>query len=128
MTIGSQMPELDRGGVFCLPYKIGCQNTPYKLGLKMVGQEWYETYVAFTMIICWVKTKTMVNGQWMITCGLMSGAVHLIRLTFNIIFAPSFLTFPLSLCTFQILGGVAGSEDFPCATLPTTPLDFQAKI
>ena len=64
----------------------------------MVGQEWYETYVAFTMIICWVKTKTMVNGQWMITCGLMSGAVHLIRLTFNIIFAPSFLTFPPSLC------------------------------
>ena len=36
MTIGSQMPELDRGGgLFCPPpYKIGCQNTPYKLGLK----------------------------------------------------------------------------------------------
>ena len=34
MTIGSQMPELDRG-TFCPPppYKIGCQNTPYKLGL-----------------------------------------------------------------------------------------------
>ena len=33
-------------------------------------------------------------------------------------------------CTFQILGGggVAGSEDFACATLPTTPLDFQSKI
>ena len=30
MTIGSQMPELDRGA----SYKIGCQNTPYKLGLK----------------------------------------------------------------------------------------------
>ena len=26
-------------------------------------------------------------------------------------------------CTFQILG-VAGSEDFTCTTLPTTPLDF----
>ena len=25
-------------------------------------------------------------------------------------------------------GGVAGSEDFSCATLPTTPLDFQSKI
>ena len=25
-------------------------------------------------------------------------------------------------------GGVAGSEDFACATLPTTPLDFQGKI
>ena len=24
--------------------------------------------------------------------------------------------------------GVAGSEDFACATLPTTPLDFQSKI
>ena len=24
--------------------------------------------------------------------------------------------------------GVAGSEDFACATLPTTPLDFQAKV
>ena len=24
--------------------------------------------------------------------------------------------------------GVAGSEDFTCATLPTTPLDFQSKI
>ena len=31
-------------------------------------------------------------------------------------------------CTFQILGGVAGSEDFACATLPTTPFDFQGKI
>ena len=25
-------------------------------------------------------------------------------------------------------GGVAGSEDFACATLPTTPLDFQGKL
>ena len=25
-------------------------------------------------------------------------------------------------------GRVAGSEDFECATLPTTPLDFQGKI
>ena len=34
MTIGSQMPELDwGGGFFAPPYKIGSQNTPYKLGL-----------------------------------------------------------------------------------------------
>ena len=25
-------------------------------------------------------------------------------------------------------GGVAGSEDFACAILPTTPLDFQGKV
>ena len=33
MTIGSQMPEFDWGwgGHFCPPYKIGSQNTPYKL-------------------------------------------------------------------------------------------------
>ena len=32
-------------------------------------------------------------------------------------------------CTFQFfLGGVAGSEDFACATLPSTPLDFQGKV
>ena len=34
MIIGSQMPELDPGGLFCPPYKIGSQNTPYKLGLR----------------------------------------------------------------------------------------------
>ena len=34
MTIGSQMPELDREA-FLPPYKIGSQNTPYKLGLKI---------------------------------------------------------------------------------------------
>ena len=37
MTIRSQMPELDRGGLFAPPppYKIDSQNTPYKLGLKI---------------------------------------------------------------------------------------------
>ena len=36
MTIGSQMPELDQRGFFAPPpYKIGCQNTPYKLGLSI---------------------------------------------------------------------------------------------
>ena len=35
MTVGSQMKELDRG-LFCPPkYKIGRQNTPYKLGLNL---------------------------------------------------------------------------------------------
>ena len=37
MTVESQMPELDRGGFFAPPpYKTGSQNTPYKLGLKLV--------------------------------------------------------------------------------------------
>ena len=37
MIVGSQMPELDRrGGAFLPPppYKIGSQNTPYKLELR----------------------------------------------------------------------------------------------
>ena len=35
MTVGSQMPELDRG-FFAPPppYKVGSQNSPYKLGLN----------------------------------------------------------------------------------------------
>ena len=35
MTLGTQIPELDGGGgggLFC-PYKLGSQNTSYKLGL-----------------------------------------------------------------------------------------------
>ena len=44
MTIGSQMPELDRG-LFCpLPYKIGSQNTLYKLGLK-------ESHHAYILVL-----------------------------------------------------------------------------
>ena len=36
MTIGSQMPELDRGAFLPPPpYKIGGQNTPYKLRLNL---------------------------------------------------------------------------------------------
>ena len=31
MTVGSQMLKFDRG---LPPYKLGSQNTPYKLGLK----------------------------------------------------------------------------------------------
>ena len=36
-----------------------------------------------------------------------------------------FLRCPVHVPNF---GGLAGSEDFACATLPTTPLDFQGKI
>ena len=44
MAIRSQMAELDRG-LFCLPppYKIGCQNTPYKLGLITYCQNVMKT-------------------------------------------------------------------------------------
>ena len=35
ITIGSQMPDLPwEGGFFAPQYKIGSQNTPYKLGLR----------------------------------------------------------------------------------------------
>ena len=36
MTVGSQMPESDGEGLFAPlpPYKLGSQNTPYKLGLS----------------------------------------------------------------------------------------------
>ena len=39
LTIESQIPELDPGGLFCPsppPNKIGSQNTPYKLGLILL--------------------------------------------------------------------------------------------
>ena len=37
MTIGSQLPELDWGAFLPhRPYKIGSQNTPYKLELKVI--------------------------------------------------------------------------------------------
>ena len=41
MSVGSQMPELDRGGGAFLPppYKMGSQNTPYKLGLTFLGDQ-----------------------------------------------------------------------------------------
>ena len=38
MTVGSQMPELTRGGFLPpppAPYQIGSQNIPYKLGLML---------------------------------------------------------------------------------------------
>ena len=39
MIIGSQMPELDRGGGASPPYNIGSQNTPYKLRLKVIKRD-----------------------------------------------------------------------------------------
>ena len=41
MTVESQMPELDRGGGFFAPppYKLGSQNTPYKLRLNQTAEE-----------------------------------------------------------------------------------------
>ena len=44
MTVGSQLPELDRGA-FCPPpppYKIGGQNTPYKLGLSVQEEVFWD--------------------------------------------------------------------------------------
>ena len=37
MSVGNQMPELDRGA-FLPPYKIGSQNTSYKLWLTFFGE------------------------------------------------------------------------------------------
>ena len=39
MTVGTQMAELDRGALLPPPpqYKLGSQNTPYKLGLKYIS-------------------------------------------------------------------------------------------
>ena len=35
MAVGSHMPELDWGAFLPFPpYKLGCQNTPHKLGLN----------------------------------------------------------------------------------------------
>ena len=47
MTIGSQMPELDRGAFLPPPppYKIGSQNTPYKLGLITQFLSCYITFI-----------------------------------------------------------------------------------
>ena len=39
MIVGSQMPELDLGAFPPPPYKLGGQNTPYKLALKDWGRE-----------------------------------------------------------------------------------------
>ena len=46
MSVGSQMPELDGGGgQKAPPYKIGSQNTPYKLGLKAALKFWGQLFI-----------------------------------------------------------------------------------
>ena len=46
MTVGSQMPELDPGEGLFPPYKIGSQNSPYNLGLRMANAfSTYKSYV-----------------------------------------------------------------------------------
>ena len=52
MTIGSQMPELVWGAFLPppTPYKIGSQNTPYKLGLKECQSIRHLLRKAFGMI------------------------------------------------------------------------------
>ena len=48
MTIGSQMPELDWGAFLPPPpYKIGSQNTPYKLGLTILHIRPIKKYKKF---------------------------------------------------------------------------------
>ena len=37
MTVGSQMPDLDKGFLPPPKYKLGGQNTPYKIGLRPRG-------------------------------------------------------------------------------------------
>ena len=39
MSVGSQMPELDWRGPPLPLYKVGSQNTPYKLGIKHWNSE-----------------------------------------------------------------------------------------
>ena len=52
MTIGSQMPELDRGvGGGVGAYKIGSQNTPYKLGLMKTCGMVFFTIIGSTISI-----------------------------------------------------------------------------
>ena len=55
MTVGSQMPELDWGAFSPPPYKIGCQNTPYKLGLTLFSSE---------NIISWTNYNQSLNGSF----------------------------------------------------------------
>ena len=66
MTIGSQMPELDWGRGLFPPYKIGSQNTPYKLGLierpfiyKVTGVLWdlWESSQKYLSIGGWIRNN-----------------------------------------------------------------------
>ena len=46
MTIGCQMPEYTGGGLPPPPYKIGSQNTPYNLGLKVWNLQGTKDYLS----------------------------------------------------------------------------------
>ena len=51
MTIGGQVPELDWGAFWPPPpYKIGSQNTPYKLRLKKLNCA-VKLLAVFTIIL-----------------------------------------------------------------------------
>ena len=54
MTIQSQIPELDLGG-FAPPYKIGSQNTPYKLGLES-GLAYFRILTICLLLVYFVST------------------------------------------------------------------------
>ena len=56
ITVGSQMPELDSEAFLPPPppYKIGCQNTPYKLGLSLLK---ILRHVADCYLICLLNRK-----------------------------------------------------------------------
>ena len=63
MTIGSQMPELDRGTLFAPPpYKIGSQNTQYKL--RLVNSNTFFQEVVFIAITLFFVNYNRV--QWIL--------------------------------------------------------------
>ena len=67
MTIGSQMPELDRGAFVPPPYKIGCQNTPYKLGLKDSGRKLKGELQRENKLISYERGFKMLENDMCIT-------------------------------------------------------------
>ena len=63
MSVGSQMPELDQGGLFCPPYKMGSQNTPYKLGLTFWGVRVRDKMPISTYILKIVEKDSFLRLQ-----------------------------------------------------------------
>ena len=66
MTVGSQMPELDRG-FFCPPplkIQIGSQNTPYKLrlsspaALRQISEIWQSK---FSLLLIATTSKSTLS-------------------------------------------------------------------
>ena len=78
MTIGSQMPELDRGRGDFPSFKIGCQNTPYKLGLKinLTHLKCLLTDLVLTLNIHVVFTKSVNKNQKAIFCFTCLNWIH----------------------------------------------------